>query len=111
MHAAHAAPAGWPSFLDDDTVVCRCEEVRYGQLRTAVTDLGATDARTVKLLARPGMCWCQGRVCGHATAELTAALCGRAVTRDDLMAFAHRPFAAPVLLGDLADPQPGGTPS
>ena len=102
MHVAHAVPAGWSAWLDDQTSVCRCEEVPYAAVAAAVMDLGATDARAVKLLARPGMGWCQGRVCGYATAVLTARLCGRAVTRDDLLAFAHRPFAAPVMLGDLA---------
>jgi len=102
MHAAHAAPAGWPSWLDAETLVCRCEEVPQSALVDAVGELGATDSRSVKLLARPGMGWCQGRVCGYATAVLTARACGRAVTRDDLTAFAHRPFATPVRLADLA---------
>jgi hypothetical protein len=48
------------------------------------------------------MGWCQGRTCGPATAALTARACGRAVTADDLLAFAHRPFALPVRLADLA---------
>jgi NAD(P)H-nitrite reductase large subunit len=102
MHAAHAVPPGWPDWLDDQTLVCRCEEVPYAAVAAAVNDLGATDARAVKLLARPGMGWCQGRVCGHATADLTARLCGRAVTAHDLAAFAGRAFAAPVRLADLA---------
>lgn len=42
------------------TVVCRCEDVRYGQLRP---DWGA---RQAKLLTRAGMGACQGRVCGAA---------------------------------------------
>ena len=74
----------------------------YGRVAAAVTELGATDARTIKALARPGMGWCQGRVCGYATADLAARLCGRAVTEADLAAFAQRPFAAPVSLGTLA---------
>jgi NADPH-dependent 2,4-dienoyl-CoA reductase/sulfur reductase-like enzyme len=109
MHAAHAPPADWPSWLTADTLVCRCEEVPYGEVARAV-EWGGVDARTVKSLARPGMGWCQGRVCGYSTAELTARLCGRSVTDADLAAFASRPFAAPVLLGDLAaddaDPMP-----
>ncbi len=98
MHEVHAVPAGWPSRLSDGTIVCRCEEVPYGRIADAVTELGATDARSVKLLARPGMGWCQGRVCGYATAALTADLCGRAVAHDDLVALAQRPFSAPVRL-------------
>ncbi len=102
MHAAHALPAGWPACLTDETVVCRCEEVPYGAIAAAVTELGATDARTVKLLARPGMGWCQGRTCGYATATLTARLCNRTVGRDDLATFAQRPFAVPIPLGELS---------
>jgi hypothetical protein len=67
-----------------------------------VRELGATDARTVKLFARPGMGWCQGRVCGYPTACLTASLCDREVSQPDLLALAHRPIAAPVSLGTLA---------
>jgi D-hydroxyproline dehydrogenase subunit alpha len=103
MHAAHAMPAGWPSWLDGETLVCRCEEVPYQAVTGAVTELGATTSRAVKSLARPGMGWCQGRVCGAATATLTARACGRPVTEEDLLAFAHRPLATPVRLADLAD--------
>ena len=67
MHLAHPVPSGWLEWLDDDTTVCRCEEVTAGNIRHAREDLGADDQRTVKLLARPGMGWCQGRVCGYAT--------------------------------------------
>lgn len=102
MHAAHRVPASWPEWLADDTVVCRCEEVPYGRVERAVTELHASDARSVKLLARPGMGWCQGRMCGYPTAHLAARACGRPVTEEDLIALAQRPFAAPVRLGELA---------
>jgi NADPH-dependent 2,4-dienoyl-CoA reductase/sulfur reductase-like enzyme len=95
-------PPQWPDALRDDTVVCRCEEVPYATVRDAVRELGATDARTVKLLSRTGMGWCQGRMCGYPVACLTATLCDRPVTKMDLEAFAHRPFAAPITLGQLA---------
>ncbi|GAA1753850.1 NAD(P)/FAD-dependent oxidoreductase [Luedemannella helvata] len=102
MHRAHRVPAGWTRWVTDATLVCRCEEVTAGAVRAAVTELGATDARAVKLLARPGMGWCQGRMCGHATACLTAQLRGREPDAADLAAFAHRPLAQPVTLGELA---------
>jgi NADPH-dependent 2,4-dienoyl-CoA reductase/sulfur reductase-like enzyme len=48
----------------DDTVICRCEDVR----RSA---FGATwDARHAKLMTRAGMGPCQGRVCGPAMEAL-----------------------------------------
>jgi D-hydroxyproline dehydrogenase subunit alpha len=104
MAAAHPVPAGWTSWPREETLICRCEEVTHAAVVAAVTELGATDARTVKLLTRAGMGWCQGRECGYATAEITARLCGRQPTQDDLLAFAHRPLATPVRLGDLATP-------
>jgi D-hydroxyproline dehydrogenase subunit alpha len=47
-----------------DTIVCRCEDVRFAQLQAqAVPDGSWTDA---KLQTRCGMGPCQGRVCGPA---------------------------------------------
>lgn len=102
LHAAYPVRSGWPTWLADDTLVCRCEEVPFADVRDAVRGLGATDARSVKLLARPGMGWCQGRVCGTAVADLTARLAGRDVTETDLAGLASRPLAQPVPLGVLA---------
>lgn len=96
MAAAHAPGPGWSRWLTDDTDVCRCEEVTAGSIRTAVADLGARDARTVKLLTRAGMGWCQGRMCGTGVACLAAgAGPGEAPAE-------RRPFAVPVPLGALA---------
>ncbi|MCW2812125.1 MAG: putative oxidoreductase, partial [Friedmanniella sp.] len=102
MHLAHPVPPQWPDWLTEDTTVCRCEEVTYSDLCRVRDELGAVDARTVKLLARPGMGWCQGRVCGFAAAHLAAAGQGRTVTAEDLRPMAKRPLAAPVSLAELA---------
>jgi NADPH-dependent 2,4-dienoyl-CoA reductase/sulfur reductase-like enzyme len=101
MCAAYAVRPGWPAWLRDDTLICRCEEVPYDRLAAAV-GLGATDPRAVKLLSRAGMGWCQGRVCGYATAALTARATGRALAAADLRGLAQRPIAQPIRLGDLA---------
>ncbi|SOD66858.1 Thioredoxin reductase [Streptomyces zhaozhouensis] len=103
MHLAHPVPAGWSDWLRDDTVVCRCEEVDAATVRAAHDTLGADDARTVKMLTRCGMGWCQGRVCGLATALLASHHAGRAPTEADLAATAARPLAFPVTLGELAE--------
>lgn len=102
MHRAHPVPAQWQTWLRPDTVVCRCEEVTHAEMCTARDELGAADARTMKLLARPGMGWCQGRVCGYATAALAAG--GRPLTADDLASTCRRTLAVPVPLEELADP-------
>ncbi|MGA5898380.1 FAD-dependent oxidoreductase [Streptomyces venetus] len=95
LESAYAPPAHWPEQVTDDTVVCRCEEVTAGAVRDAL-DLGAGDARTVKLLTRAGMGWCQGRMCGTAVEGLAG--CPPTPSR--------RPFARPVPLGVLARPHP-----
>jgi NADPH-dependent 2,4-dienoyl-CoA reductase/sulfur reductase-like enzyme len=97
---------GWLTWLAGDTVACRCEEVTVDAVRAAVTDLGAEDPRTAKLLARAGMGLCQGRVCGYATAWLVAARAGRIPTGADLAGIAGRPIAQPVPLGLVAGTAP-----
>ncbi|MEU5701372.1 NAD(P)/FAD-dependent oxidoreductase [Streptomyces aurantiacus] len=92
-------PAGWAERIGDDTLVCRCEEVPASAVREAVDELGAGDVRTVKLLTRAGMGWCQGRMCGPAVAGLAG--CPTTPSR--------RPFARPVPLGVLAR-EPGESP-
>jgi hypothetical protein len=77
--------------------------VPVAAIRAAVADLGADDARTVKLLTRAGMGWCQGRICGEAVSRLVAATAGR--EHDpyaDALAGAARPVAVPVSLGAVA---------
>jgi NAD(P)H-nitrite reductase large subunit len=78
---AHPVPPGWTDVLEPETVLCRCEEVSCGDVRAAIDQHGATDARQVKQLTRAGMGWCQGRVCGYAASLLSAGNAGPAVER------------------------------
>lgn len=97
LRLAHPVPSRWREWLTDDTLVCRCEEVTAGAVRTAVADLGggAVDGRQVKQLTRVGMGWCQGRMCGYAAACL-----GRPLPA---VAAAARPATT-----DVAAPADGG---
>jgi NADPH-dependent 2,4-dienoyl-CoA reductase/sulfur reductase-like enzyme len=99
LQDAYPVRDGWIGWLDDDTLICRCEEVPYARVKEALA-LGASDARSLKLLARPGMGWCQGRVCGHAVASLAGEVPGPP----------RRPIAQPVRLGDLAGDPEGEDP-
>ncbi|MCW2882793.1 MAG: oxidoreductase [Sphaerisporangium sp.] len=99
LQDAYPVRDGWKGWLRDDTPVCRCEEVPYARIKEARV-LGAVDARSLKLLARPGMGWCQGRVCGYAVSCLAG---------EDQQA-PRRPIAQPVRLGDLAGDPPGEDP-
>jgi thioredoxin reductase len=100
MHRTYPVRSGWQTWLTGDTLVCRCEEVPVRAVTRSIEDLGATDPRAVKLLARPGMGLCQGRVCGFATACLAGP-----VTKDALLGMSARPIAQPITLGDLAEQQ------
>jgi hypothetical protein len=108
MHCAHPVPEYWHEWLTQDTTICRCEEVTYDQIRYARDQLGAQDARSIKLLARPGMGWCQGRMCGFATVKLATRDEQRTITEQDLRPLGTRSFAAPVSLADLAESMPPG---
>ncbi|NUL45862.1 FAD-dependent oxidoreductase [Cellulosimicrobium funkei] len=99
MHEAHPVPAGWQEWLEDDTIVCRCEEVTVGEIVGARDDLGAADARTVKSVTRAGMGWCQGRMCGFTASCLAA---GGVADEASLRSVAKRPVAHPVTLAEVA---------
>ena len=99
LHSVYPVPTAWLSQPRPDTIVCRCEEVTVAEIDAAI-ELGARDNRTVKLLSRAGMGWCQGRECAFATACLTADRTGLPL---DLASGAARPIASPVPLGIVAD--------
>jgi thioredoxin reductase len=100
LHRTYPVPAGWMDRATDDVTVCRCEEVAVGRLREVVDGLGARDPRSAKLMARVGMGWCQGRVCGYAATCLVARWTG---VEPDPAQLATRPVALPVPLRALVE--------
>jgi NADPH-dependent 2,4-dienoyl-CoA reductase/sulfur reductase-like enzyme len=60
-----------PMRLDDDTLVCRCEEVTAGAVRLAVRT-GCQGMNQLKAYTRCGMGPCQGRMCGPVGIEVLA---------------------------------------
>lgn len=73
LAAAFPWPAHFAAALDDETVVCRCESITAGELRSAVSEKGGVELNRAKAFSRVGMGRCQGRYCGHAAAEIIAA--------------------------------------
>lgn len=70
---AFALPVNALDNLTDDVMVCRCEGVSAGELRSAIrAEFGPTEVNRLKAITRCGMGRCQGRFCGLASAELTA---------------------------------------
>jgi bacterioferritin-associated ferredoxin len=60
------AAAAW---VPDSTIVCRCEDVRAGELRVAIA-AGVQEINALKAATRCGMGPCGGRVCGEAAGAL-----------------------------------------
>lgn len=104
LAAAYPIGAGWRDRVAADTLVCRCEEVSHAALAEAVTERGATGARSLKLLCRAGLGPCQGRVCGRNVTDLADTLLTAAGSPPltDRQATSRRPIVTPIRLGDLA---------
>ena len=94
---------GWQSWLEENTTVCRCEEVKMSEICESVTELGAEDSRTAKLFTRAGMGLCQGRVCSRNVSEIVAGLTHCPITDGERIALSNRPIASPISLGLLGD--------
>ncbi len=98
---AHAIGENWTTWLTDETIVCRCEEVSFASLCSAATTTRSSGLRSLKLLTRAGLGACQGRVCGRTVEGILGArtpqgrLSGPRTTD-------RRPIAAPIRLGELA---------
>ena len=79
---AFAWPVQEVSRISDDTTLCRCENVKVGELRQSLAlDLPPDDINRAKAFTRCGMGRCQGRFCGLAAAEITAAASGMPLER------------------------------
>lgn len=105
--AVYPVRPGWTGWLRPDTVLCRCEEVSVGAVREVISEFGARDLRSVKLLSRVGMGMCQGRVCSRAAGDVLVTETGEGLR--DPASLSKRPIVTPVSLGALAGGA-GGTP-
>jgi NADPH-dependent 2,4-dienoyl-CoA reductase/sulfur reductase-like enzyme len=99
---AYPVKAGWQLWPNDQTTICRCEEVSLGDLKFSVEELGATDSRTAKLFTRCGMGLCQGRICGRSVVDLVAKELNVLPTDIDRISAVNRPIITPIPLGVLA---------
>jgi thioredoxin reductase len=94
-----AIKPGVRDLITDDTLVCRCEEVRAREIRAAALAWGA-NVNFVKGITRCGMGYCQGRVCGPLVEDLTAATLG--MRSGEVDSFHVRAPIKPVTVRELA---------
>jgi hypothetical protein len=95
-------PAPLGPRLEPDTILCRCEDVRAGEI-ARLMDGGLTDLNAVKSLCRAGMGPCQGQQCGISMFRMLRE------RRPDTPVSAYlriRPPVAPIPLGALAGADP-----
>jgi glycine/D-amino acid oxidase-like deaminating enzyme/bacterioferritin-associated ferredoxin len=82
LSKALSGPALGLKLADDDTYICRCEEVTLAKIKEAIAR-GVTDMGTLKRLTRAGMGLCQGRYCGPYLARLLAEERGSPLTEKE----------------------------
>ncbi|MDT0158825.1 FAD-dependent oxidoreductase [Microbacterium sp. ARD32] len=86
----HGIRPGWTAWLDDDTIVCRCEATT----RAALLEYADASARGLRLATRAGLGPCQGRTCGRSVEDIAGAAHG--------IGFDRRPVLSSVRIGELA---------
>ena len=94
------APTMHNHFFENETVLCRCENVSVGDIRRVVAE-GVRDVNEVKIATRCGMGSCQGRMCGPAMAEIVAAETGVNVQKVGMLKV--RPPLKPLPLMEIAE--------
>lgn len=86
--------------MDDQTIICRCEEVTAGEIRRAL-EAGLTTPGEIRKYTRAGMGSCQGRTCQKLLVGMI-----RQYTKSDEIPEETIKARAPmvkVTLGELAD--------
>jgi len=99
LQGMYAFRPGLAHLVRDDTVICRCEEIRAREIGNIASE-GALDPHQVKLQTRAGMGYCQGRICSSLTAPIIAHASGRPLST--MKPFTTRPPIQPISLGELA---------
>jgi NADPH-dependent 2,4-dienoyl-CoA reductase/sulfur reductase-like enzyme len=99
LREIYAYRPGLSRLARQDTLLCRCEEVTYGQVKDALAN-GAADLHQVKLATRGGMGYCQGRFCSVLIAPLIAEATGQPLS--EIQPFTVRPPIQPIPLRVLA---------
>ncbi|MDR3095815.1 MAG: FAD-dependent oxidoreductase [Paraburkholderia sp.] len=85
---------------DNETIVCRCEEITAGEIRR-LAGLGCQGPNQMKAFTRCGMGPCQGRWCGTTVGELIAQVQHRDVA--EVGHYRIRAPIKPITVGEMAD--------
>lgn len=97
LDALHPAP-DWIATPEDDAIVCRCEEITAGEIRSIAGH--AAGPNQAKAYLRCGMGPCQGRMCGLTMTEMIAQ--ARGVSPAVTGYLTIRPPIKPVTVDEMA---------
>lgn len=92
-------PPEWVLNPSDETLICRCEEIRAADIRRAVQE-GAQGPNQAKAFTRAGMGNCQGRYCGLTVTNIIAAESGQ--EPEEVGYYRIRSPIKPITLKELA---------
>ncbi len=90
---------GLYELAEDDTVICRCEDVTYGQIKELAKREGIK-AKDIKRETRTGMGSCNGKMCGTILMHLLQDLSAQTLEQPEGLNV--RPPVRPISLGVLA---------
>jgi len=95
-----APRAGLFDSITDDTIICRCEEITFKDIKQAILSNNVTDVNHLKRITRSGMGHCQGRYCGQFIGKIISLL---TKTESDPGVFTVRYPVKPIPLESLWD--------
>jgi len=93
-------PGAWVKGIPEETIICRCEDVRMADIRKAMVD-GFVTPGALRRACRCGMGNCQGRICSPIIRDILAAETQTEPGR--IRAPSVRPPIKAVRLGGLAE--------
>jgi thioredoxin reductase len=99
LWSLYAAPAYSARLATPETLICRCEEITFGQIEVALAE-SVSEVGAVKRRTRLGMGRCQGRYCAPVLEALMAERLG--APRGEFTGFAPRVPVKPVSIEELA---------
>lgn len=85
--------------MDDHIIICRCEDVTWGEIRKQL-DKGYTTLDEIKRITRTGMGRCQGKTCQTVLLQAMTRYLNKKVEEIPLPTF--RPPTKPIPLRTLA---------
>ena len=97
---AEFVPVPDAQYIDDDVIVCRCEEVTAGEVRKAIREYAGESVTSIKRRVRCGMGLCQGKTCGRLVTRLIQEETGKKAS--EIPPATDRPPVRPVTFGALA---------